>query len=302
MANEQVTELKAREYEKRFIDNQVITTAIRRFKIKGTSPIGETEARGMVPKIGDMHDFDPNLRVTEVRVFPRNTPRTIWEAEVTYTEVYEKYLKENPLERAALVYWSYLYTEENFALDADGYAVINSVGDKFFPEPRIIKSYFRIYYKKNMKDIPDGLTMSGPYVNADVVKIDTIRFQPGSIRLDGMLSEEFKQENGVIYKPVTFVLTVAAYTNNGQWNPILIPDFGMHEYYGDDRRRIRINGEPVAVPVALEWGAKMFYPDPETIVFLEYKGYPEIPLGELLGAVDTSEEFEGIEEGEEGAE
>lgn len=64
----------------------------------------------------------------------------------------------------------------------------------------------------------------------------------------------------------------------------MILDQGLYEKdENGNRKRIRINGEPITEPVLLDGNGKVLAnPRPENAVFLPFKAYKELPFSGIL--------------------
>ncbi|MBD3675606.1 MAG: hypothetical protein HUJ26_19005 [Planctomycetaceae bacterium] len=174
------------------------------------------------PKPYSQYPNDPNLVATFPRVKTTKNGR-LHHITVPYSslivdgEADERQRDPNPLNRPPKISFSGTFEQVPCLEDREGKPVENTAGDPL-PGAVMFQPVGKIVVKRNFPEIPSWFN---DYVNADnkgrvainsdALKVDGIRFKEETLMLESWDFADYEFENGVKYRPSTFV--IAANTN-----------------------------------------------------------------------------------------
>lgn len=260
-------------------DLKTSVNAVRKFIINSDTPISEATALTYGPAIGSQHPNLAGVYCVSKQTSPVRKDLRSWVLVCNYKNIEAQGYNENPLQRPPQISWSTMSYEEDFVRDIVGRAVLNSAGDYFDPPAKVQRSRWQVNYVRNVAFIPFWVLNYSDSINSDQFLLDGVPILRNCAFLESIQISPYKVENNVGYRELTLSFVLQGYS----WQPMIL-DQGLYERdINGNRKRIRINGEPVTEPVLLDgYGGVLANPRPENAVFLPFKAYKELPFSAIL--------------------
>lgn len=260
-----------------------VETRVRMWHVRSDDPQESENAVLAASGIPAKFDPHPNNSLARCRHLQAKQgdiqDRLRWTVTATYSTKYADPDQENPnpLERPLRVDPISVEFDVPQARDQNGKLYANSAGARFDPPYVQTVAIPGLVFRRNVPTF--NMSLSVQYKHA--ISTDDFYLQPAGHALCKYITwSDLQFENDISYREER----IEVWFNDIPWNPVELLDAGLTEFFAPlTKPRVILdeNGAPVNSPARLD-GTGHVLEDPEADdVFLQFKGFKELPFSTL---------------------
>jgi len=228
----------------------------------------EAMAAAGIPGPGSIHPSHPYAFATHAKADPEGKGKLAWIVSVDYTT--ERQRSENPFSDPASIEWSTDTTQEPFSYDKDGYAILNSAGDRFTEQIKEDVSRWVVVITTNLPFVPSWINTYRDAVNSDAVYIDGIPIAAGMAKIKSIRISKWQTRGVYRFRELQLAIKI-----KDDWLHRVV-DNGLRQVWvvGGETLRLHVyndDGTPSTVPQLLDGeGGQLIPPTPATAHILTF--------------------------------